>query len=140
MSTNAISAQGTKFYVGDVGSPQGFTAIPEVKTIGGPSGQRNMRQVTDLDSTAHEFKANLKDEGEITLGIFYIPQNAVHITLRNAYANGTQKNFRMEFVDTLGTTWDFYGYVKGFNAGVDVDGDVTATVTIKITGAITEGT
>jgi hypothetical protein len=41
MSDIAIESQGTTIAIGDVGSPAGFTDIPEVRSIGGPDGQAN---------------------------------------------------------------------------------------------------
>lgn len=139
MSTNAIPAQGTNFYIGDVGSPEGFVAVPEVRTIGGPNEARSTRDVTDLDSSAREFKLNLKDAGEVTLGIFYIPTNAAHAALRNSFNNGTLRRFRLEYADSIATYHDFSAYVTGWARTIDVDSDVTADVTLKITGDITEG-
>lgn len=139
MSSNAIDAQGMKIWVSPTGSPQAHVAIPEVRTIGGPSGSSGLNDVTDLDSTGKEWKPQLKDEGEISLGIYYIPDNAVHAGLRTAWSARTKKAFRLEFTDTSGTTWDFEGYVTSFNVTGGVDEVVTAIVTIKITGSITEG-
>lgn len=140
MSTNAIDAQGTKIYVSPSGSPQSYSAIPEIKTLAGPTGKIGLNDVSDLDSTAHEFKPQLPDNGDVTLGIFYIPSNAVHASLRSAFANRTLKGFRLVFTnDSAATKWDFNGYVVGFNTDMPVDSEVTAQVTIKITGAITEG-
>lgn len=136
MSSNAIESQGTKFYVGDVGSPDNKQAVPEIKTLGGPDGQATLIDVSDLDSTGKEWKPGLKDEGQITLGMMYIPTNAVHAILRDAFSDRTLKSFRIEFSN--GTTWDFNGYVTGFAANNGVDEVNMANVTVKVTGSITE--
>jgi hypothetical protein len=139
MSTSAIPTQGTKIYVGDTGSPEAFQAIPEVRTIGGPSENRPTRDVTDLDSDAREFKLSLKDAGEVSLGMFYIPANAVHASLRSAFDAGTLKSFRIEFVDSAGTYYDFDAYVISWAPSIEVDSDVTLEIGLKITGDIVVG-
>ena len=139
MSDSAIPTQGTKIYIGDVGSPDGFTAIPEVRSISGPNEQRSTRNVTDLDSTAHEKRLNLKDAGDLSLGIFYLPANAVHLVMRAAFNAGTLKRFRIEYEDTAGSYEDFDAYITGWSRSIDVDSDVNAEVQLTITGDITEG-
>lgn len=140
MSSNAILAQGTKFAVSVDGSPPSFSDIPEIRTIGGPDGSAPTIDVTDLDSTAREYVLGLKDEGAFSLGIMYIPANAVHAQLRSAWANRTRLAFRVTFTDTGTTVWEFDGFVTGFSQQAAVDTVVEATVGIKITGAIYETT
>jgi hypothetical protein len=136
MSDIAIESQGTNIYVGATGSPADYALIPEVRSIGGPDGQANMIDTTDLASTAKEFRPGLKDEGQIRLGIFYVPTNTVHQTLRSAYSARTQKQFKIVYTD--GEIWEFDGYVTGFSVNNEVDNVTRGDVTIKITGAIRE--
>ena len=140
MSTNAILAQGTLFAVSANASPPSFSNIPEIKTIGGPDGSAPTIDVTDLDSTAREYVLGLKDEGSFSLGINYIPANAVHAQLRAAWAARTKLRFRLTFQDTGTTVWEFSGYVTGFSQNAAVDTVIEATVGIKITGSIYETT
>ena len=140
MSSNAILAQGTKFAVSPNSSPPVFADIPEIRSIGGPDGSAPTIDVTDLDSTAREYVLGLKDEGSFSLGVMYIPANAVHTTLRNAWANRTQLRFRVTFTDSGTTVWEFNGFVTGFSQSAAVDTVVEATVGIKITGSIYETT
>lgn len=138
MSSSAVPAQGTKFYVAADGSPPSFSAIPEIRTIGGPDGSAPTIDVTDLDSTAREYLLGLKDEGAFSLSIMYRPDNAVHAQLRAAWAARSLMQFRVDFADTGTTRWEFDGYVTGFSQNAAVDTVVEATVGIKITGAIVE--
>jgi hypothetical protein len=143
MSNQALDTQGTKLYIGDTGSPESFQLITERVRIGGPNESRPRRDVTDLDSTRREYKGGLRDSGEMELGLFYIPANAVHAILRNAFnetdATLRVKRFRLEFTDDAGTYWDFDGEVIGWQSTFEVDSDVNVTITISITGDITEG-
>lgn len=140
MSDSAIQSQGTVIKYSASGSPPAWTTIPEVRTIGGPDGSSPLIDVTDLSSTGKEYLIGLKDEGAISLGIFYIPGNAVHLALRNAWSNRTLLQFQMTFPDTDTTVWEFEGYVQNFQASLGVDEPVTANVTLKITGSIYQTT
>lgn len=140
MSSSAVQSQGTVIKYSPTGSPPSWTTIPEVRTIGGPDGSSPLIDVTDLSSTAKEYLVGLKDEGSIQLGIFYIPANAVHIALRDAWSDRTQLQFQMTFADSGTTIWEFTAYVQNFQASLGVDEPVTGTVTLKITGEIYQTT
>lgn len=139
MSDAALEAQGTKIYVGDIGSPPAFAEIVEVRSISGPDGQASWIDTTDLASAAKEGRPGLKDEGQVRLRLFYVPDAASHVTLRSAFSGRTQKKFKIEFTDTAPIKiWEFSGYVTGFQVGAEVDGAIMADVTIRITDAISE--
>lgn len=139
MSDLALEAQGMKIYLGDVGSPNAFAEIPEVRSINGPDGQAGWIDTTDLSSTAKEGRPGLKDEGQVRLGMFYVPDNVVHAALRSAFSSRTKKRFRIDFTDTApAKTWEFDGYVMNFAVRGEVDNAIQADVTIRISDAITE--
>jgi hypothetical protein len=140
MSSSALSAQGMTIEVSE-GSPTAFSVIPEVRSLGGPSGSATILDATDLSSTGKEFKTGLKDEGELSMEIFYRPDNTVHARLRDYFSTSTTGAFRLSFTDTAPTVkWYFSAIVSGFAVSGAVDTLLTATVTLKITGAITETT
>ncbi len=138
MSSSALTSQGVTIGVGDGASPEVFTTIAEVKSIDGPGGQANEIDVTDLSSTAKEFALGLQDEGDITLDINYIPGNTQHAQLRSDRAAGTSRNYRITFTDSPATTWTFAAYVKGFSISNAVDNITGASVTLRVSGSITE--
>lgn len=140
MSTNAILTQGTKFAVSADSSPPSFSDIPEIKTISGPDGSAPLIDVTDLDSTAREYKLGLKDEGTFQLSINYIPTNTVHITLRDAWSNRTTLRFRITFADSTTTVWEFTGIVQNMSGNINIDNVVESNITIKISGSIYQTT
>lgn len=139
MSANALESQGMLFKRGDGASPEVFSAIPEVMTFAGPSGSASVIDVTDLSSAAKEKRMGLKDEGQVTFNINYLPSDTVHAGLRSDRSNRTLRNFQIIFTDdSPATQWDFAGYVTGFAVSGGVDGVVQASVTIEISGDITE--
>lgn len=137
MSDIALESQGITIDLGTAGSPPAFANIPEVKSIAGPDGQANWMDTTDLNSTGKEGRPGLKDEGQIRLRLFYVPDNAVHASLRTNYSNRTQCPIRITFTDTApATIWEADVFVTGFQVAAEVDAPLTAEVTMRITGAI----
>jgi hypothetical protein len=139
MSSQALEAQGMELRIGNGGSPETFAAIPEIKTFSGPGGSATVIDVTDLSSAAKEKRMGLADEGQLSFTINYIPTNQQHADLREARATRAETSFKLVFTDdSPSTNWDFSGFVTGFSVSGAVDGVVEATVTIEITGAISE--
>ncbi|MFO7905800.1 MAG: phage tail tube protein [Pirellulaceae bacterium] len=138
MSSNALDAQGIELKIGDGEDPEEFTVIPEIKTFSGPGGSATVIDVTDLQSAAKEKRMGLQDEGQLTFDINYIPADTEHAALRTARADQAETNFEMVFTDDPETTWAFSAFVTGFSVSGGVDGVVEASVTLEITGAITE--
>lgn len=137
MSDIALEAQGITLDVGDTGSPPTFTNIPEIRSIGGPDGQANWIDTTDLNSTGKEGRPGLKDEGQIRLRMFYVPDSTTHAALRTAFSARTKKSFRLSYTDTAPITiWEFDAFVTGFSISAEVDSALMVDVTLRITDAI----
>lgn len=138
MSSSALQSQGMTIGVSDAASPEVYTTIANVSSISGPGGSASEIDVTDLSSTAKEFRLGLQDEGEVTLEIQYVPANTQHALLRSLRAAGTSRNFRITFTDSPQTTWTFLAFVKSFPVNNSVDGVTTVSVALRVSGAITE--
>ena len=141
MSDNALDSQGMLLKIGDGGSPENFSTIPEITSIQGPGGSANEIDVTDLNSTAKEFRMGLQDEGQITLEMAWIPTNPQHKQLRTDRANQTKRNFELHFTDTGATSptiWSFAAFVQSISISNGVDDVTRATVTLRLTGAISQ--
>ena len=140
--TSATSGFGTLLKEGDGGSPEAFTAIAEVRSLSGPSSTMSPIDVTNHQSTSgwREFVAGLLDGGQVTLDINYLPANATHNAstgFLNTYENKTSRNFLLRFPDAAGTTWAFKGFFDSVSPTAPIDGALTASVSIKITGVVT---
>lgn len=146
MSIGALESQGVKIFIEDLslGSPpDAWRQICDVSGFDGPGGQAATIDVSDLCSTAKEKRIGLNDEGQFTLNIFYIPADPAHKLLREKRSSREPANFRIEWpasvnYPTEGAAWEFTGFVPGFATSGAVDESVTATVTIEISGEITE--
>ena len=137
MSENAIQAQGTILKLGS-GSPLEYTAIAEINSFSGPGGSVSVIDVTDLSSSAKEKVSGLNDNGQLSFECNLIPSNTQHAALRTAKENGTKVSVKLIFTDTGATEWTFDAIVTGFSVSGAVDGVVKASVTLEISGDITE--
>lgn len=135
MSSQAIETQGTIISIGS-GDPIVYTEISEVKSFTGPGGSAAVIDVTHLRSTAKEKRMGLADEGQLSMTINYVPTDASHVALRAARAARTKTPFQLEFTD--GTIWTFEAFVLQFSTSGGVDNVVEGSVTLEITGSITE--
>jgi hypothetical protein len=139
MSSSALTSQGMTIGLdADGASPFTYVSIAEVKSIDGPGGQTAEIDVTDLSSSAKEFVLGLQDEGDITLDMNYIPSNTQHTLLRTLRGSGVSGYFQIAFTDSPVTTWSFTAKVKGFSISNAVDNVTGLSVTLRVTGSITE--
>lgn len=141
MTNLAISSFGIKLEMGDGGSSEVFTEIAEVRDITGPGLELTMTETTAHDGDGfRNFVPTLKDAGEVSFPINYVPTNGTHDAstgLLKDYSDRTRRNYKLIFPDTSTTTWTFSGYVTGFEPAGPVEGALCANVTIKVAGAPT---
>lgn len=137
MSSSALETQGVLIQRGDGASPEVFTTVPEIVSFDGPGGSASEIDVSDLASTAREFRMGLKDEGDFSFEMMYLPNNAQHSGLQTDRTNRTQRNFKITLTDSPQSTMSFAAFVREFSISGGVDDVVRASVTLRITGAVT---
>lgn len=100
------------------------------------SGTANEIDVTTFCSTAKEFRLGLDDPGQFTFTGHWVQTDAAHAVIRTAAADKQTRLFIVTFED--GSTFSALGFVsqRGFDAAVD--GVVTGSFTIRLTGAVAE--
>lgn len=135
MSSNAITAQGTKIQIG-TGSPVTYNDIGEINSFNGPGGSAAVIDVTTLSSTAKEKRMGLQDHGQISFEINYVPSDTQHAALKAAKASMALTPFKIIFSDN--TIWSFNAFVLAVSISGAVDGVIKGSVTLEITGDITE--
>lgn len=141
MASNALPTQGITVKVGDGATPtEVFTTIAEVTGFDGPTTEANEIEVTTLSSTAKEFISGLVDNGEVTLNVNAVPDDSQHRQIRNDIEAGTVRNYQIDFNDgtTTNTTYTFAAFVKSFPFSAAPDDKLTGTITLRITGSITD--
>lgn len=130
---NAISGFGTLL------KRSGVT-IAEVQDISGPGLSRDTIEVTHHQSPNRwrEFIKSLKDGGEITFNINYIPTDTTHKTSTGIladFANDTTiDTWSLVFPDVGATTWTFPAFVTGFEPKEPIDDRLNADITLKVAG------
>jgi hypothetical protein len=131
---------GSKIRRGDGATPEVFTDVVQAYDISPPKPTVDEVDVTNLDSLnqAKEFIAGLIDYGECTFMVVYDPAEATHVELRNAVGNmDAACNHQILYPDTGGTTETFEAWVKGFEPGMPIGDKLTASITLRVTGAST---
>lgn len=140
MSTNALGTQGITLKVSDNASPEVLTAIADISEITGPDGSVAEVDTTDLSASAKTYIRGLPDNGSVSFTINYIPANTQHAQLRSDFNSATEisRQYVITFTDSPQTTWTFNAYVASFAISSAVDDKLTASVSIRVKGAITE--
>ena len=132
--SEAISAQGVKISV-DKGAGV-FVDLCEVKTFTGFDGQASEIDVTTICSDAKEVRLGLQDFGAFSFEMNYVPDDQGQIAMQTAKAAGTAIAFKFTLPGTYGE-WAFDAYVKAFPIAGGVDGVLTSSVSLRISGAPT---
>ena len=118
-------------------------AVTEVLSISTPSVTTATIDTTGIESVHRTFLAGTIDSGEMTLEIMYDPNADLDIeTPWSAAATGApaEKDCVITFPDAGYSTFSFKGIIVGFSSSVAIDEKITASVTIRVSGAITVAT
>lgn len=116
------------------------TTVAEVNDISGPGLSRDNIEVTHHQSANRwrEFIKGLKDGGEVTFSVNYIPTNATHNVaagMLGDFSNETTVDtWSLVFPDTGATTWSFPGFITSWEPAEPIDDKLSADVTIKVSG------
>lgn len=112
-----------------------FTDVAELTSIDLLDIEVDPIDVSSHDSTGQwrEFVAGMKDGGELSMEVNYDP--ALHGTLFSAI--GVSQGHRFTLPDGGAATITFDGFVSGMKAQAPYDDKLSATVTLKVSGAVT---
>jgi len=138
-----LFAQGTGIKLGTVpiASTPTYTVIDEIISIAGPTMSRDRIDVTAHDSAGQvrKFINGLLDPGELTFSINYDPDNTTHddvAGLLSVFDSGDIRAYLITFTDPTPTKWEFDAICNGFEINAPVDAQLTADITLSLTGAI----
>jgi predicted secreted protein len=119
-------------------SPLTYTTIPQATGITSLGQTRGLIDVTNLLSTAREYKKAIKDGNEITINLQYDPDDATHAALRADVISEDAVGFRVTFPDSPATVVTFDAQVLSFAIeGIEIDNVLMYPVVIKPTGDLT---
>jgi len=142
--SNAMLGYGSVFEVQTENSPDAYVAMAEVISITPPSFSLDQIDVTHMQSPNRnrEFISGLNDPGECSFDMNFIPgatsDDRIFELMNLPTGSSRARNCRVSFPN--GTTWSFSGELTGYEPTVPVDDKMTATVTFKVSGAISVGT
>ena len=132
-----IPSHGTLLKVGDGGGTEVFTTIAKIKDISGPGFNRGTHDASTQTTDWGEIVPGIKMGGQVTFDINLIPTEGTHdqtTGLLKDFIDGVKRNFQLVFPDAGNTVWQFAAYVLNFEPDAPVDGLLTASLTVEITG------
>jgi predicted secreted protein len=138
MTTQARIGHGTQLLIADlpIVDPLApiYTALGEITNVSPPPMTRDILDATHMESPGgwREFIAGLKDGGEMSVDLNFVPGGATDETLRDMQTEGEPRPLKVRFPN--GVEWGFDAYCTGYEPAVPVDDKMTATATFKITG------
>jgi predicted secreted protein len=135
MTTEAMIGHGSDFQRSSDGTSGGaFATVGEVLDITPPSLAKDAVDATHMASPDRwrEFIAGLKDGGEVSLELSFIPGNASTTAALSDINSNSAGYYKIVFPDA--TEWGFAAIATGFEAGDPLDDKMTATLTYKLTG------
>lgn len=115
-------------------TPVALTQIKEVKTFSGFDGQASELDITNLDSTAKEFRLGLVDEGGFSFEMNQVNSDTGQSALRVSRNAGTIKQYTLTLPNAETAT--FSAFAKGVPTAGGVDGVVTSSVSLRISGSV----
>jgi hypothetical protein len=126
----------TAYGSGGTAAPVVYVDLCEVKTFTGFDGQASEIDVTTICSDAKEVRLGLQDFGAFSFEMNYVPDDPGQMQMQSAKASGVALAFRFVLPGTYGA-WNFNAYVKAFPIAGGVDGVLTSSVSLRISGAPT---
>lgn len=140
--SNAFWVYGSSLQMGDGATPtENFTTVAEVKDITPPPFSRDSIEVTNQDSSGgwREFIAGWRDGGELTFEVNWLPTNATqdqNTGLVAQFLDDDNHNYRVILPDAIATI-SFAGHITNIEGDLPLEDAGTASVTIKVSGAVT---
>lgn len=130
MTTGGKAAYGTLL-------KRGATTLAEVTNISGPNLSVDPLEMTSHDSAGdREFIGGLMDGGEVTCEVNFLPANATHKQVIADMKARTVTTWSIVWSDGSSSTYSFSAFPTAFEPSAPVDGKLAASITLKVTGAV----
>lgn len=123
----------------ETASPNAYQEIGQVISIGGPTGTTGEIDVTNLSSSAKEFIPSLPDWGSVDSEIVFDQATTAnrHQELWDDFSAQTVGTYKITLTDSPQTTFTFTAYPSQFALNIAVDDKVGASISLRITSAVT---
>jgi predicted secreted protein len=139
MST-ALIGWSTQFWLDNASGV--LTELAEILSVTPPNPQVDDVEATHFKSPnrRREYIAGLIEDGEGTFEMNYVPGSATDVICRAAINDGVARSYKIALPDGDAGLWEITGecIVKGYERNIPIDDRMTATLTIRFTGAVTE--
>jgi hypothetical protein len=141
-AASGIAAFGTLLKIGDGQVSESFATVAEVTDIEGPGGKTSTVDITNHSSPSafKEIVPTTIDPGTIKLTVNFLPsavtQNYNTGLLRD-WIQRNKRNFQIIWPNVAGTYVTFAAYVIEFDQKAPVDGKLSATFSLEVTGVYT---
>jgi len=139
MATTAKIGWGAAFHLDNAAGV--LTELAEITAITPPNPTQAVVEATHFKSAnrRREYIAGLIEDGEGTFEMNYDPNSATDSLIRTALSDGVTRDYRIDIPDGA-STWQVSGQcvVVGYERNIPIDDRMTATLTVRFTGASTE--
>lgn len=139
MTTEAQIGLGSQFWLDSAADV--LTQLGEIISVTPPNPQTAEVEATHMASPnrRREYIAGLIEDGEGSFQMNYVPGSATDVLIRAAQADGITRDYKIVIPDGAGT-WEITGdcIVKGYERDLPIDDRMTATLTVRFTGATAE--
>jgi len=140
MATEAQIGIGAEFHL-EATAGGALTPLGEITGISLPNPQVAEVEATHFGSPnrRREYISGLIEDGEGTFEMNYVPGSATDALIRAALADHEQRGYMIVIPDGAGT-WEVTGdcIVTGYERNVPIDDRMTATLSVRFTGASSE--
>lgn len=128
-----------KLYIESDTTPQAYSAVGNLTSVGVPSAEKAEVDMTDMDSTAAESLPGMSDFGEAAFSGFYNPESPGQaLVISDAQdPDAATRNFRIDLTN-LNKRFSFEGYVLRANIQAELNSAYTLEGAIRVSGAVTE--
>lgn len=131
----------TRFFMQATAAAAALTKLAEVTSVALPNEQTAEVEVTHYESPGRtrEFIPGMNDAGEITVEMNFHPGSDTDAMLAAAKADGQVRTMRIVTPqDDDQQMYTFPGFVRGYERALPMDDRLTATVTIRVAGAVVQ--
>lgn len=123
------AAKGTKFEIGS-------KSVGALTSIGGVAASADTIDVTSLDNEDgyKEFVGGMKDGGEVALSGHFNYVDEGQKALYDAFESGEASACVITFPAPSSCKWTFNGVVTTYETGAEMEGAVSFSCTVKVSG------
>lgn len=132
---------GAQFWIEDDASPAVLTKLAEVTNVSPPNLQIDDVEATHYESPDRttEYVPGFTDAGTISVEMNYIAGSATDTLITEARAAGEVRGMKVVIPAKGGNQqFTFPGIVKGYEPSVPIKDRQTATLTIRVAGAVVQ--